>query len=112
VRAWGAMSWTAWGLPLAVIGGLAVALVSLVAYLRAPFKAVTIPIRGRHMLITGGSSGIGLEIAKLAAAEGARVSLVARDPRKLADAAKSVTDYCRQHVKDEVKVCLGSSFCS
>jgi len=90
--------------PLVVIGGLAVALVALAAYLRAPLKAVTIPIRGRHMLITGGSSGIGLEIAKLAALEGARVSLVARDARKLADAKEIVVDHCRQHLKDDVKV--------
>lgn len=90
------MSW------IVVIAGLAVALIALVTYLTAPLKAVTVPIRGRHLLITGGSSGIGLEIARLAAAEGARaISLVARDPRKLADAKNLIT----RHLKTEVQVC-------
>lgn len=42
------------------------------------------------MLITGGSSGIGLALAREAAAAGARVSLVARDPAKLAAARDAV----------------------
>ncbi|MFI5357814.1 MAG: SDR family NAD(P)-dependent oxidoreductase, partial [Opitutales bacterium] len=37
----------------------------------------------QHVLITGGSSGIGLALARQSAAAGARVSLVARDPAKL-----------------------------
>ncbi|MFN8025124.1 MAG: SDR family oxidoreductase [Acidimicrobiia bacterium] len=47
-------------------------------------------ISGSHVLITGGSSGIGLATAVLAARAGARVSLVARDRRKLDDAAAQV----------------------
>jgi 3-dehydrosphinganine reductase len=43
-----------------------------------------------HVVITGGSSGIGLEIARLAVARGARVSLVARDEARLATAAADV----------------------
>src|SRR5690606_30453537 len=42
----------------------------------------------QHVLITGGSSGIGLALARQAAAAGARVSLVARDRAKL-DAARA-----------------------
>lgn len=38
---------------------------------------------GRHALITGGSTGIGLATARILAGRGARVSLVARDPAKL-----------------------------
>ena len=44
------------------------------------------------MVITGGSSGIGLETARIAAARGARVSLVARDGDRLATAAASIGD--------------------
>ena len=44
-------------------------------------------ISGSHVLITGGSSGIGLATAVLAARGGARVSLVARDARRLEAAA-------------------------
>jgi uncharacterized protein len=41
-------------------------------------------------LITGASEGIGLEVARLAAAEGAAVLMVARDEAKLAASAASV----------------------
>lgn len=47
-------------------------------------------MRNRHVLITGGSSGIGLALARQCAVAGARLSLVARDPAKLSAAARSV----------------------
>lgn len=47
-------------------------------------------LRDQHVLITGGSSGIGLALAQRAVAAGARVSLVARDPAKLAAAATAL----------------------
>lgn len=47
-------------------------------------------LQDQHVLITGGSSGIGLALAKQAAAAGARVSLVARDPAKLATASEAI----------------------
>lgn len=43
--------------------------------------------RDLHIVITGGSSGLGLELARRLADEGARLTLVARDPKKLAQAA-------------------------
>jgi 3-dehydrosphinganine reductase len=45
---------------------------------------------GAHVVITGGSSGIGLATAREAVTRGARVSLVARDETRLAEAAASV----------------------
>jgi 3-dehydrosphinganine reductase len=47
-------------------------------------------LRDKHFLITGGSSGIGLALARRCAAAGARVSLVARDAAKLASARESI----------------------
>lgn len=41
-------------------------------------------LSGKHVVITGGSSGIGLAIACKCAAEGAFVTLIARTPSKLA----------------------------
>jgi 3-oxoacyl-[acyl-carrier protein] reductase len=47
-------------------------------------------ISGRVCVVTGGSSGIGLETARLLRAEEAKVLLVARDPGRLADAAEGL----------------------
>jgi len=46
--------------------------------------------RDQHVLITGGSSGIGLALARQCAAQGARLSLLARDPARLAAARAEV----------------------
>jgi 3-dehydrosphinganine reductase len=43
-----------------------------------------------HVIVTGGSSGIGLEVAREAVIRGARVSLVARDEARLAAASADV----------------------
>jgi 3-dehydrosphinganine reductase len=45
---------------------------------------------GKSVLITGGSSGIGLAAARLLAARGANLWLVARDPAKLATAKSEI----------------------
>ena len=47
-------------------------------------------LRDQHVFITGGSSGIGLELGRQAAAAGARVSLIARDLAKLAAARAAI----------------------
>ncbi|KAM0966311.1 hypothetical protein ACFX2C_022085 [Malus domestica] len=49
-------------------------------------RPVKIPIKNRHVFITGGSSGIGLALAHQAATEGARVSILARSIDKLEEA--------------------------
>jgi 3-oxoacyl-[acyl-carrier protein] reductase len=49
-------------------------------------------LRGRRVLITGGSRGIGLAIAEALVAEGAAVGLVARDAEGLATAAGRLAD--------------------
>ncbi|KAK9037250.1 hypothetical protein V6N11_022169 [Hibiscus sabdariffa] len=51
---------------------------------------VNIPIKNRHLFITGGSSGIGLALAHRAASQGARVSLLARSLQKLEEARESI----------------------
>ncbi|XP_078446396.1 3-dehydrosphinganine reductase TSC10A-like [Wolffia australiana] len=49
-----------------------------------------VPIKGRHVFVTGGSMGIGLAIAKQAAAQGAKVSLLARGRHKLEEAREEI----------------------
>ncbi|KAI7754173.1 hypothetical protein M8C21_012591, partial [Ambrosia artemisiifolia] len=53
-------------------------------------RVVKIPIKSRHVFITGGSSGIGLAIARQAVAEGARVTILARDVNRLEQAKASI----------------------
>ena len=48
------------------------------------------------MLITGGSSGLGLELAKLIASEQGTVTLVARKQEQLKAAKDCVEEYCRE----------------
>jgi 3-dehydrosphinganine reductase len=47
-------------------------------------------MQNRHVLITGGSSGIGLALARRCADAGAKLSLIARDPAKLAAACAGI----------------------
>ncbi|KAL3749166.1 hypothetical protein ACJRO7_010282 [Eucalyptus globulus] len=53
-------------------------------------RPVKIPIKNRHVFITGGSSGIGLAIAHRAASEGALVSILARSQAKLGKAKQEI----------------------
>ncbi|XWS56350.1 hypothetical protein CRYUN_Cryun09bG0078500 [Craigia yunnanensis] len=53
-------------------------------------QPVMVPIKGRHVFITGGSRGIGLALAQKTVSEGARVSLLARSLHKLEEAQKSI----------------------
>ncbi|KAL9226841.1 hypothetical protein vseg_002608 [Gypsophila vaccaria] len=57
-------------------------------------RPTRVPIKNRHALITGGSSGIGLALAHQLAAEGARVTILARDARKLDDAKQAIKLAC------------------
>ncbi|CAH8365287.1 unnamed protein product [Eruca vesicaria subsp. sativa] len=66
-----------------------VSLLIILALIVRP-RSVKIPIKSRHVFITGGSSGIGLALAHLAVSEGARVSILARSVSKLADAKQSI----------------------
>ncbi|XP_072960506.1 3-dehydrosphinganine reductase TSC10A-like [Typha angustifolia] len=61
----------------------------LLAFLVRP-RPVRIPLKGRHVLVTGGSSGIGLALARAAADEGARISILARDAGRLASAVGAI----------------------
>ncbi|OMO86951.1 Short-chain dehydrogenase/reductase SDR [Corchorus olitorius] len=69
---------------------LFLALLHLLLYFVVRPRPVTIPIKNRHVFITGGSMGIGLAIAKEAASEGARISLLAHSLDELKEAKQSI----------------------
>ncbi|XWS32659.1 hypothetical protein CRYUN_Cryun22dG0008900 [Craigia yunnanensis] len=62
----------------------------LILYFIVRPRPVNIPIKNRHVFITGGSSGIGLALAHQAASQGARVSILARSLSKLEEAKESI----------------------
>jgi NAD(P)-dependent dehydrogenase (short-subunit alcohol dehydrogenase family) len=69
-----------WKLIASIIGGVAAAGVATKAYLRS---ARRIRLRGRVVLITGGSRGLGLVLAREFAQAGAKVAICARKDRDL-----------------------------
>src|SRR5262249_3866668 len=56
-------------------------------------------LRGRTVLITGGSQGIGLAIARAFAAEGCRLHLLARTQFRLREAMLEIADKFGTHVE-------------
>ena len=64
------------------------------------------PLDGKVVLITGGSSGIGLAMAKICAARGARIVLIARNKERLAAAREEVRNVTVPMLTEEVvKTC-------
>ena len=61
-------------------------------------------LNDKHILITGGSKGIGLACAQAFLAEGAKVSLVSRDPANLAAARKTLE---KDFSSDRIFTCAG-----
>jgi NAD(P)-dependent dehydrogenase (short-subunit alcohol dehydrogenase family) len=57
-------------------------------------------LKGKSVLITGGSKGIGLACAKAFAAEGCRLYLAARDKDRLTQAARSLSGEVKTHSVD------------
>lgn len=62
-------------------------------------------LRDAHVLITGGSSGIGLSLARLALEEGAKVSIVARNKSRLEAAKNQLSALSLNNIQVEVYSC-------
>ncbi|KAG6549803.1 hypothetical protein Mapa_008784 [Marchantia paleacea] len=71
---------------------LAPAFIFLIWCLLSP-RPTRISLRSRHVVITGGSSGIGLSMAKIAVLEGARISILGRNTDKLTAACQEIVKY-------------------
>jgi 3-dehydrosphinganine reductase len=66
-----------------------VGLLAALDFLARP-RGSRVRLTDRHVLITGGSSGIGLAMATAAAREGARVSILARNAARFEDARAAI----------------------
>eukprot|EP01031_Cornospumella_fuschlensis_P039771 gene39771-48423_t len=64
------------------------------------------PVATKHVIVTGGSSGIGLEVARLYMQKGFSVTIMARNKKKLEDASKELykTDNKQGSIPSEARL--------
>lgn len=79
-----------------ILGSITFALVPyiLIRIFWCHFYSVKRQLHGKHVLVTGGSSGIGLSVAREVASLGAKVTLVARNMDRLQKAKEEVESIC------------------
>jgi 3-oxoacyl-[acyl-carrier protein] reductase len=61
---------------------------------------MNLELKGKSVLVTGGSKGIGLACAKAFAAEGCRIHIASRDRERLEEARKSLGAQSKAHAVD------------
>eukprot|EP01018_Ginkgo_biloba_P025120 Gb_06707 [translate_table: standard] len=74
------------------IAGVLLSLIYLPGLIIRKNSACVKTVNGKHVLITGGSSGIGFGIAKEALLQGAFVTLIARNPSRLDKAVENLVE--------------------
>ena len=85
---------------LALIGALFVLYVVLyvsvltILFFTKPLYSANFDHRGKHVVVTGGSSGIGLEVAREYISRGSNVTIVARNQQRLDAALGELRQYC------------------
>lgn len=76
----------------------------LLAYILSPLiSPKPFDMQGAHVLVTGGSSGIGKAIAIEAAKRGANITLLARNERRLAEAQSVVSKHFKNQSNQTVR---------
>src|SRR5262249_60975006 len=61
-------------------------------------QGVDLGLKGRRVLVTGGSQGIGYAVAKGFLEEGAHVTIVARDPTGLREASARLSEVSKDQL--------------
>jgi len=88
----------------------------LVAWLIVRFiRAALYPLRGKVVLITGGSRGLGLVLARHICARGGNVALIARDPEELGRAKADLAPHsilCAEKLSSSPVARAGLASCS
>ncbi|XP_013191564.1 3-ketodihydrosphingosine reductase [Amyelois transitella] len=79
---------------IVIIISTVIALVASVLYYSLEQKIVYKSLKNRHVVVTGGSSGIGKSAALEAAKLGASVTIIGRDVQKLKSAVSEITSHC------------------
>lgn len=87
-----------WFLGLDIVGIVIMEGIRLFNYLQYSFK-------GKHVVITGGSSGLGLELAKQIASEEANVTIIARRSDQLELARQEIVEYCEKKGLPSPSIC-------
>nr|UVW99772.1 3-dehydrosphinganine reductase [Nephotettix cincticeps] len=77
-----------------ILTAILVLFVFLLFYFMKFKSSRRISLSGQHVLVTGGSSGIGKSVAMLAAARGANVTIVARNIQQLNLAKNDISSVC------------------
>ena len=81
------------------------------AYLVSILTTPKIKYDGKHVLITGGSIGIGLEIAKQYILKGANITIIARNESKLKEAQSELQKLCKPSQKVNItKLDISSTY--
>ncbi|CAI5714903.1 unnamed protein product [Hyaloperonospora brassicae] len=76
-------------------GALLASVVSIVSFVVTKLRAPGFHVEGKHVFITGGSSGLGLALAKKYARQGAKVSIVARGLEALEQSKTDIERVCK-----------------
>ena len=65
---------------------------------------MNLSLKEKSVVIIGGSSGIGLEVAKICDSQGAKVTIASRNRKKLDAAAEFLSKNCRSEEVDVLKI--------
>lgn len=90
-------------LTASVVVGLAITWL-LAEAVRSMFWSRKRSLAGKHVLITGGSKGIGLAMAKAAVSRGCKVTILARNKRDLAGAEALLAQQAAAQHSQEARV--------